>query len=391
MVLEASKVPPYSRRPHRLYEAHVRAWSERATPQTTLWFWNTEIGWATVHPLLVKYGWEYRNCHIWAKCLQHVAGNANTKTQVALEPANLPDGGYPWRAVAAERAPLWHAPGTPSFSNVSATSVTISWEPNGIAPGTVYQLFRDGVMIWQGTATSVTDSNLTPNTTYRYKVAALNASGMPGAFTPEADVTTTAKITVPDTQEFDEPIPANGKLVIEGAVLVDFHAGDTSYSQIPAVPSNVITLRWVLDDDPEWIRYGTSLASMEPKQKFTPTKTLELTSGSGLKTIYAELSTGELYQQVVLVDREPPSVNAFWLGGASVTKPGGQATLLLEVYDNLFRPSDLQMSIDGGPWEPFKTMREVQLSGQGMRSVEVSVRDPAGNVAMKTLTIFVLP
>lgn len=62
------------------YEDHIRAWSERATPQTTLWFWNTEIGWATVHPLLVKYGWEYRCCHIWNKGKQHVAGNANTKT-----------------------------------------------------------------------------------------------------------------------------------------------------------------------------------------------------------------------------------------------------------------------------------------------------------------------
>lgn len=62
------------------YEPHVMAWAARATPQTTLWFWNTEIGWATVHPLLTKYGWEYRSCHIWNKGKGHVAGNANTKT-----------------------------------------------------------------------------------------------------------------------------------------------------------------------------------------------------------------------------------------------------------------------------------------------------------------------
>jgi len=62
------------------YEPHIKAWSEKATPQTTLWFWNSEIGWATVHPLLVRYGWKYVNCHIWDKGLSHVAGNSNTKT-----------------------------------------------------------------------------------------------------------------------------------------------------------------------------------------------------------------------------------------------------------------------------------------------------------------------
>jgi site-specific DNA-methyltransferase (adenine-specific) len=62
------------------YEPHVKVWSNRATPQTTLWFWNTELGWSTVHPLLVEYGWEFRNCHVWNKGKGHIAGNANTKT-----------------------------------------------------------------------------------------------------------------------------------------------------------------------------------------------------------------------------------------------------------------------------------------------------------------------
>ncbi|MDA8219606.1 MAG: DNA methyltransferase [Dehalococcoidales bacterium] len=62
------------------YEPHIRAWSDRSTPQTTLWFWNTELGWATVHPVLVANGWEYRCCNIWDKGLGHVAGNANSKT-----------------------------------------------------------------------------------------------------------------------------------------------------------------------------------------------------------------------------------------------------------------------------------------------------------------------
>lgn len=62
------------------YRPHVQAWSDYSTPQTTLWFWNTEVGWATVHPVLVANGWEYRCCNIWDKGLGHIAGNANTQT-----------------------------------------------------------------------------------------------------------------------------------------------------------------------------------------------------------------------------------------------------------------------------------------------------------------------
>jgi hypothetical protein len=62
------------------YTPHIQAWSEYSTPQTTLWFWNTEIGWATVHPILEKFGWEYRACNIWNKGIAHIAGNSNTQS-----------------------------------------------------------------------------------------------------------------------------------------------------------------------------------------------------------------------------------------------------------------------------------------------------------------------
>ncbi len=59
------------------YDPHIQAWSKYARPGTTLWFWNTELGWATVHPLLHEYGWEYVGCNIWNKGIQHIAGNCN--------------------------------------------------------------------------------------------------------------------------------------------------------------------------------------------------------------------------------------------------------------------------------------------------------------------------
>jgi len=61
------------------YEPHISAWSKMARPTTTLWFWNSEIGWAAVHPILEKYGWRYVNANIWNKGKGHIAGNVNTK------------------------------------------------------------------------------------------------------------------------------------------------------------------------------------------------------------------------------------------------------------------------------------------------------------------------
>lgn len=61
------------------YEPHVMAWAKYATPQTTLWFWNSEIGWSAVHPILEKYGWRYVNANVWNKGKAHIAGNVNTQ------------------------------------------------------------------------------------------------------------------------------------------------------------------------------------------------------------------------------------------------------------------------------------------------------------------------
>ena len=60
------------------YEPHVAAWSRQASAQTTLWFWNSEIGWAAAHPILEKHGWRYVNANFWNKGKAHIAGNVNT-------------------------------------------------------------------------------------------------------------------------------------------------------------------------------------------------------------------------------------------------------------------------------------------------------------------------
>ena len=62
------------------YAPHIAAWTKKALPETTLWIWGTEIGWATLHPVLDLYGWKYRALHVWDKGIGHIAGNVNSKT-----------------------------------------------------------------------------------------------------------------------------------------------------------------------------------------------------------------------------------------------------------------------------------------------------------------------
>ena len=77
------KFPGEARTPDDLaewYAPHAAAWARAARPDTTLWFWNSEIGWAKAHPALEMHGWEYQETVIWDKGLAHIAGNVNSRT-----------------------------------------------------------------------------------------------------------------------------------------------------------------------------------------------------------------------------------------------------------------------------------------------------------------------
>ena len=62
------------------YAPHAAAWARYAMPETTLWFWGTELSWAIAHRSLTLHGWEYRSAYIWDKGIGHIAGNVNGNT-----------------------------------------------------------------------------------------------------------------------------------------------------------------------------------------------------------------------------------------------------------------------------------------------------------------------
>lgn len=62
------------------YAPHIAAWTKHAATDATLWFWGSELSWATVHSVLELNGWQYEEACIWDKGIAHVAGNVNSKT-----------------------------------------------------------------------------------------------------------------------------------------------------------------------------------------------------------------------------------------------------------------------------------------------------------------------
>lgn len=62
------------------YAPHAVAWAKHSAPHTTLWFWNSEIGWAKAHSALELNGWQYEETVVWDKGIAHIAGNVNSRT-----------------------------------------------------------------------------------------------------------------------------------------------------------------------------------------------------------------------------------------------------------------------------------------------------------------------
>jgi type II secretory pathway pseudopilin PulG/chitodextrinase len=73
-------------------------------------------------------------------------------------------------------------PATPTglTANPGDTEVTLTWTavtPTSAAPVSGYEIFRDGVSVWSGATTSITDTGLTNGTTYSYTVRTLGPGG----------------------------------------------------------------------------------------------------------------------------------------------------------------------------------------------------------------------
>ncbi|WP_405700769.1 glycosyl hydrolase family 18 protein [Streptomyces sp. NBC_00069] len=90
------------------------------------------------------------------------------------------------------------APGTPTASGVTNTSLTIGWAAATDDKGVKnYDVYRGGAKVATVTGTSYTDSGLTKGTTYTYSVVARDTADQTGPASGSVSVTTTGGGTTP--------------------------------------------------------------------------------------------------------------------------------------------------------------------------------------------------
>ncbi|GAB2467511.1 glycosyl hydrolase family 18 protein [Streptomyces incanus] len=106
-------------------------------------------------------------------------------------------------SVPGDAAPS--APGTPSASNVTDTSVRLSWSAATDDKGVKnYDVLRDGARVATVTGTSYTDSGLSKGTDYSYSVQARDTADQTGPVSGSVRVRTTGNT--------EEPPPTGGKV-----------------------------------------------------------------------------------------------------------------------------------------------------------------------------------
>ncbi|BDG01214.1 fibronectin type III domain-containing protein [Anaeromyxobacter oryzae] len=124
------------------------------------------------------------------------AATANTAYWYRVRGANA--SGYGPYSPASTVTTLTNAPGAPTFSNVTTTSVTVTWTaPAGGAASYVVERATAAAGPWARVvdgvaATSWVDATLSPGTTYWYRIRGVNAAAAAGLTSTSASVRTTA-------------------------------------------------------------------------------------------------------------------------------------------------------------------------------------------------------
>jgi chitodextrinase len=114
------------------------------------------------------------------------AGNVSAQTAPVTVTTPAPDAAPP------------STPGNVASSNITASSVTLTWSPSSDNVGVAgYRVFRNGSLVATVSTTSYTDSGLAPNTSYSYTVAAYDASNNVSVQSQPLIITSAAGSAVP--------------------------------------------------------------------------------------------------------------------------------------------------------------------------------------------------
>jgi DNA modification methylase len=125
----------------RWYRPHITAWSAAARPDTTLWVWNTEIGFALAHSEFERLGWDYVQTIIWDKGTRGHVGWPGAKFRVVTECCTVYRQRGQKRGERSSASKRHHRPDVDSLTNIWPVPLLTQAERfSGSLPGTTERL-----------------------------------------------------------------------------------------------------------------------------------------------------------------------------------------------------------------------------------------------------------
>lgn len=135
-------------------------------------------------------------------------------------------------------------------------------------------------------------------------------------------------------------------------------------------------------------------SSPEIRRLFVQVKDKAGNIGNGYSSIIFEKavsSRAAALEQASVNDFTPPEISISTADGRSATRSGNQVPITVKAKDNVTPLEDLEVSIDeGATWQAYEPFFNIGVSGSGMKTIYVLVRDQAGNESLDYVQLFVL-
>jgi hypothetical protein len=96
-------------------------------------------------------------------------------------------------------------------------------------------------------------------------------------------------------------------------------------------------------------------------------------------------------EQASINDLTAPEISISTADGRSAIRSGNSVPIIIKAKDNVTPLEDLEVSIDkGATWQAYEPFFNIKVSGSGMKTIYVLVRDQAGNESLDYVQLFVL-
>jgi hypothetical protein len=135
-------------------------------------------------------------------------------------------------------------------------------------------------------------------------------------------------------------------------------------------------------------------SSPEIRRLFVQVKDKAGNIGNGYSSIIFEKavsSRAAALEQASVNDFTPPEISISTADGRTATRSGSEVPIILQAKDNVTPLADLEVSIDkGATWQAYEPFFNIGVSGSGMKTIYVLVRDQEGNISSDYIQLFVL-